>query len=629
MLRTCLVAALLLTAQFVSLAGSPEAGNKTAHWSFQPVRLPTVPSETSGWAKNPIDAFVLEQLRRHQLTPNKPVERSALIRRAFFDLIGLPPTPEDAAAFVADRSPDAFARLVDRLLASDHYGERWGRHWLDLARYADTSGDGADDPIPEAHLYRDYVIDAFNQDLPYDEFIIEQIAGDLLAKADPSRRRRERIIATGYVALARRFNNSPYSDMHLVIENNLSTIGKGMLGLTLGCARCHDHKFDPISTRDYYGLYGYFAGTQYPHAGTEHERHRKNFVPLPGGGLAYAVMDKTNLSEIRDARIQIKGNPANPGEVARRGFLRALDPHDASIPAGESGRFELARWIASTNNPLTARVMVNRIWQFHFGQGLVASSSDFGKQGAQPSHPELLDWLASEFMRSGWSIKQLHRLIMLSATYQLSADASDENVRIDPGDQWHWRYPRHRLEAEPMRDAILFVSGRLREGNPGAPPFPKPNAKGEYPYTQHTPFLQDYDHEFRTVYLPSRRLGKHPYLESFNGADPNECTANREASTVPLQALFWMNSKFVRDNSRAAAERLIRLRQDAGQRIDLAYLLAFSRPPKAQEKAEALKYFGDYGKNLAGNVGSSEREQRAWTSFCRVLFASNEFIYLD
>ena len=598
-------------------------------WAFKPVSAIELPSNWVDQAGTEIDYFILAELDKRGIEPNGPADRRALLRRAYFDLIGLPPTPEQVEAFLGDDSPQAFAKVVDALLASPHYGERWGRHWLDLARYGDTSGDAADTPIPEARLYRDYVIDAFNQDMPYDQFITEQIAGDLWAKEEAHHRLRERIIATGFVALARRFGNRAYDDMHLIIDNTLTTIGKGMLGLNLSCARCHDHKFDPVSIEDYYGLYGYFSSTQYPHAGTEHGRERKNFVTLPEGDIAYAVIDKKGAKGIGDSPLLNRGNPKDPGDKIPRGFLARIDPKNAQIPAGQSGRLQLARWIASPENPLTTRVMVNRIWQYHFSKGLVATSSDFGNQGKPPTHPELLDWLADRFVKGGWSIKAMHRLIMASEAYQRSSKMSPEKMQMDPSNDGLWRYPRHRLQAEPIRDAILYVSGRLKMGNPGRHAFPEPDEKNSYPFTQSRPFFQDYDHEYRSVYLPSRRLGKRPYMATFDGPDTNECTGIRRISTVPLQSLYWMNSDFIQENSQSMAQRLLAACQEAGDRISLAYQLALSRPPTETEKGELTRYLHDYREELDGNLDPKERELRTWTSLCHILMASNEFIYID
>ncbi len=599
-------------------------------WAFEPVSAVELPAETVDSAGSEIDYFILAGLQKRGVEPNGPADRSVLIRRAYFDLIGLPPTPKQVEAFLADDSPEAFANVVDELLASPHYGERWGRHWLDLARYGDTSGDGADTPIPEARLYRDYVIDAFNRDMPYDQFITEQIAGDLWAKEEGGNRLRQRIIATGYVALARRFGNRAYDDLHLVIDNTLTTIGKGMLGLNLSCARCHDHKFDPISIEDYYGLYGYFSSTQYPHPGTEHGRERKNFVDLPEEGeIAYAVFDKMGEKGTGDSPLLRRGNPKDPGEKIPRGFLQRIEPKKAEIPAGQSGRLQLARWIASPENPLTARVMANRIWQFHFSKGLVPTSNDFGNQGKPPTHPQLLDWLAHRFIEENWSIKAMHRLIMASSAYQRSSAMQEDKMRRDPSNEGIWRYPRHRLQAEPIRDAILYVSGRLQKGNPGRHAFPEPDKNNEYPFTQSRPFFEDYDHEYRSVYLPSRRLGKRPFMATFDGPDTNECTGNRRISTVPLQSLFWMNSDFIRNNARSMAQRLLAAGNDTADRLSMAYLLTLSRPPTEMEQADFANYLQDYREQLDHTPDSRERDLRAWASISQILLASNEFCFIE
>jgi len=621
------IAVALLGFVGVASPASPETAG-TRHWAFEPVRV-VQPSADTSWSGHPVDRFILAGLKQRGLKPNPPAEKSVLIRRAYFDLIGLPPTPEQVRAFVNDPSPKAFERVIEELLASPHYGERWGRHWLDAARYADTSGDGADAPVPEAHLYRDYVIAAFNGDMAYDRFIVEQIAGDLLAKREPGVRERERAIATGFIAVTRRFDNSEYGQMHMVIDNTLNTIGKGMLGTSIGCARCHDHKFDPIPTRDYYGLAGYFSSTQYPHAGTEQGRARKNFVPLPGGGVAWAVTDKKSAADIKDAPVLLKGDPRSQGDVVPRGFLSALGPTAPEIPDGESGRLQFAQWIASAQNPLTTRVVANRIWHHHFGRGIVETVDTFGKQGKTPTHPALLDWLAGEFVRRGWSFKEMHRLILTSRAWQQSSATTAAKMKADPANESYWRYSRRRLDAEAMRDAALFVSGRLKTGSPGAHPFPKPNEKNEYPYTQHRPFLQDYDHEHRTLYLSSRRLGRNPFMELFDGPDPNECTGRRGVSTVPLQALFWMNSDFARDNARSFADRLISASPKPEERITLACHLAYARPPTAEEKRDLAAFALEQAQRLGSTIEPAGKDRRAWTSVCQLLLASNEFVYLD
>jgi hypothetical protein len=344
----------------------------------------------------------------------------------------------------------------------------------------------------------------------------------------------------------------------------------------------------------------------------------------------------------------MKGDPKTTGDKAPRAFLSVLNKSAPQIPAGESGRLQLAQWIASADNPLTTRVVANRIWMHHFGKGIVETADTFGQQGRPPTHPELLDWLAGEFVRRGWSFKEMHRLILTSATWQQSSDyalrftdyadvkrndvkrkeSGPDAMALDSENKLYWRFPRHRLDAESMRDAALFVSGRLKTGNPGAHPFPKPNEKNEYPYTQHRPFLADSSHEYRSVYLPSRRLGKHPYMELFDGPNPNECNARRPVSTVPLQALFWMNSDFIRDNARSLAARVIAAGGQPEERIRHAIQLAYNRPPTKDELSDLTSYTKDYAKSM-GERDPAERELRIWTSVCRLLLSANEFVYLD
>ncbi|HJT77909.1 MAG TPA: PSD1 and planctomycete cytochrome C domain-containing protein, partial [Gemmataceae bacterium] len=690
------------------------------HWAFLPVKDVTPPPDPSGWSANPIDRFVLAKLRAQGLRPVAPADRRTLIRRVTFDLIGLPPTPAEVDAFLADDAPDAYPRLVERLLASPQYGERWGRHWMDVVRYADTAGDNADYPVPEARLYRDYIIDSFNADKPYDQFVREQLAGDILAKSGPRDRYAERVIATGFLALSRRYATGPYELWHLTLEDTIDTTGRAFLGLTLRCARCHDHKFDPIPKEDYYALYGVFASTQFPWAGAEElasmKRPRQHFAALvppnqaaprlqdyaariahlqaemkrldtsgvlaqrradldgqiaslahrprdarteaegaalrkerdqvqgqiqatlnrlqgeltqlqrPGApaGLpvAYAVQEGTPV----DAYVQIRGEVDQHGPVVKRGVPGFLGGERPAIPAGSSGRLELARWIASKDNPLTARVMVNRVWQHHFGRGLVATPSDFGTRGEPPTHPELLDWLAARFVESGWSVKALHRLILLSRTYQLSSADDDADLARDPGNRLCWRHDRRRLDAEAIRDAILRVSGTLDASRPGRHPFPPMTSWG---WTQHNPFKEVYPSNHRSVYLMTQRFQRHPYLGLFDGPDTNTSTAERTSSTVPQQALFLMNSAWMRDKSEAFARRLLAVKEPR-RRVELLHRLAWSRRPRPEEVEKGLWYVAAYERGLTeAGVPAGRRELEAWASYCRVLLCANEFVYLD
>jgi hypothetical protein len=669
------------------------------HWAFAPVGRVVPPTEASGAAANPIDRFILGKLHEHGLRPVPPADRRTLLRRVYFDLLGLPPSPEEMADFLADPAPDAWEKVVERLLASPHYGERWGRHWMDVARYADTAGDNADYPVPEARLYRDYIIDAFNADMPYDQFVREQLAGDLLARTGPRERYAAQVIATGFLALSRRYATAPYELWPLTLEDAIDTTGRAFLGLTLRCARCHDHKFDPVTKEDYYALYGIFASTQFPWAGGEElasmKRPREHFQPvLPPDEAAprqeahrekrNALQDeincleaeradlesarqqgnspkldpqlrenKTRLDQLRgdlvnldksslpgdlpgayavqdgkaeDAYVQNRGDLGQRGPTVKRGVPKFLG-HAISIPTGESGRLQLARWLTRPDHPLTARVMVNRIWQHHFGKGLVTTPSNFGLRGEPPTHPDLLDWLAGRFAVSGWSVKAMHRLILSSRTYQLSSDPDPANAALDPGNRWYWRFDRRRLDAESIRDAMLAVSGNLDRRRPGTHPFP-PMEK--WTWTQHAPFKDIYPSQHRSVYLMTQRFQRHPYLALFDGPDTNTTTDQRTTSTVPQQALFLWNNPWVKEQAEGLARRLIAATGDGQRRVELAHAWAWQRPAGDVEAARALLYIEEYGRELSVLHAPPDRNaQEAWTSYARILLAANEFVYID
>ncbi len=691
---------------------------KPSPWSFTPpVRHDPPTVKMTGWGRTPIDAFVLKRQEEAGLGPQKKADRRSLIRRATLDLWGLPPTPDAVRDFVKDESPDAWPVLIDRLLNDPAYGQRWGRYWLDVARYADTSGDGTDMPIPEAAFYRDYVIQAFNDDFPYDEFLREQIAGDRLFLDDPKTRPRERLIATTFVGLSRRYGVGVVKQRPLVIDNTLETISKSMLGLGLQCARCHDHKFDPISIDDYYSFYGYFDNTRYPHPGSEKGKTKFNMLPLVDSAEdfrtyrkfaaeqlslseqlddlgkkgkrpiqlikkmktlekelkvlnkqtpintaalqkkkqaivktrtllkdatalrdhydtvkktlqktphAYGVAD--TLSDTKDSPLFIGGDSKKWGPRIQRAFIGELDSSKPIIPEGQSGRLQLANWIASADNPLTARVMVNRIWQHHFGTGIVRTPNVFGNQGTPPSHPQLLDWLATEFVAQKWSIKSMHRIIMRSSTYQLSNHASEQKLNVDPDNRLLWRYSTQRLDAEAIRDSILAVSGRLNYADPVPHPFPKDAPSS---YTQHHPFTDNYDHQGRSVYLLTRRLGTHPFLALFDPPDTNNSTGRRGSSTVPQQALFAMNSEFMSKSAHAFAGRVTRSTEDRASRIAFAYQLAFQRDASPDEEAQVGLYLDRYQEQLTPGTSNPQGLRQAWTSVSRAILGSSEFIYLN
>ena len=657
-------------------------------WSFRPLTAPPVPSVTQKrWLANDVDCFILARLEKGNLKPAADAEKRVIIRRATFDLIGLPPTPEEVAAFLADKSSKAFAKVVERLLASPHYGERWGRYWLDVVRYADSAGDNSDFPIPQMHRYRDWVIRAFNRDLPYDQFVREQIAGDLLP-GENNEQTLERIVATGYIANARRFG-SRVDDypQHLTIEDTIDNLGRTFLGLTINCARCHDHKFDPITAADYYALYGIFHSTRYPWPGIELEQQQRDLVPLVAPAklaeaeaarkahgtevkqlekvvqrlkdsmketpteekksvevkikeaeqavkewksrplpfeLAYAVAES---KKVENVALQQKGDPAKPGQIVPRRFLTVLNGAEILATDKSSGRHQLAESIVARDNPLTARVMANRIWLHHFGKGLVPTPNDFGKQGRPPTHPELLDWLAVKFIASGWSVKEMHRVIMLSHTYQIASARSEDAVTRDVNNELISSFPRQRLDAEAIRDTLLALGGSLDTTPAGSHPFPP---QTEWKFTQHNPFKAVYDSQRRSVYLMTQRIQRHPYLAIFDGADPATSTPVRTTSTTPLQALFLLNDKFVHDQSESFAARLVKEARDDTPRLQRAYQLALARPPAPAELGSGREFLASVRKRLcADGMAADQIEPESWRAMARVIFRLNEFVYVD
>ncbi|HJT79434.1 MAG TPA: PSD1 and planctomycete cytochrome C domain-containing protein, partial [Gemmataceae bacterium] len=548
-----------------------------AFWSFRPVADPPLPPvRDAAWPKQPLDRFVLARLEAAGLHPAPPADRRTLIRRAAFDLTGLPPTPEEVEAFVNDPAPGAFARVVDRLLDSPHYGERWARHWLDVARYGEDQAHTFQARLyPDGFRYRDWLIRAFNADLPYDRFLKEQIAADLLDEPD----RLGRLPALGFFALGPVYYGDPKKLDQL--DDRIDTLARGVLGLTVACARCHDHKFDPISQRDYYALAGIFASTEYaevplvPPAAVEEAKRRqtkdqkKRGLP-PGIPFVHALADAPKPVVMR---VHFRGSPDNLGDEAPHRFLAILGGEGHPFTHG-SGRLELAEAVASPANPLTARVMVNRVWQHHFGRGLVRTTSNFGALGERPSHPQLLDYLATRFVRSGWSLKALHREILLSATYQQSSRYDARAYEADPDNRLLWRMSRRRLEVEAWRDAMLAVSGRLDAtlGGPSADLAAPGNRR-------------------RTVYGAVSRHELNGLLRLFDFPDPNITSGERAVTTVPLQQLFVLNSEFMAQNAKALAARLAAgpERDDVG-RIRRAFLLLYGRPVTDEELRLGLAF---------------------------------------
>jgi mono/diheme cytochrome c family protein len=761
-----------------------------AFWSFQPVADPPPPAvKDEKWAKGPIDRFILAKLEEKGLHPVAPAGKRALIRRATFDLTGLPPTSEEIDAFLADDSPDAFAKVVERLLTSPHYGERWGRHWLDVARYGEDQAHTFQARVfPNGYRYRDWVVKAFNDDMPYHRFVTLQIAGDLVKEGDPT----ERLPALGYFATGPHYYSDGGAGEVAELDDRVDTLTRGFLGLTAACARCHDHKYDPIPTKDYYSLAGIFRSSRYveqplgpPEVVERYNeaqdrvrrqdakikqfldeqavvlaekqsgeaarymtaawklQNKRKTTPnltvaevakqdkltevvldrwvtylsakasetrpsLAGWRQALAELDaskdlsadadalakveaaarayqdelqaalrerdeltqrkealekdkaawlkeifspqqgvfrvdakqvegrlsatsKAALKDLRteldgfkksvanvplvhtltdgsvaDMRIYVRGDRFKEGDVAPRRFLRVLAGDDAPPFTEGSGRLELARAIASKDNPLTARVMVNRIWQHHFGRGLVATSSNFGKLGQRPTHPELLDHLATQFVSSGWSVKAMHRAIMLSATYQSSCDRDERAEQVDPGNQLLWRMSRQRLDVESWRDALLAASGTLDPTVGG--PSQDLNATGNHR---------------RTLYGAVSRHNLNNLLRLFDFPDPNITSESRPITTVALQQLFVLNSDFMVEQARALAKRLESADPEDAGRIRKAYPLLYGRLATEREVQLGLEFL------TAPEDDSSKAVLSRWEQYAQVLLGANEFIYVD
>lgn len=913
------------------LAGS--ANGVESHWAFEPIREPDLPQVSNvNWAQNPIDLFILSRQEAAGFQSSSKVSKTTLIRRATFDLTGLPPSAKEVELFLNDKSPDAWSRLIQRLLDSQSYGERWGRHWLDVVRYADTAGETADYPSPAAWRYRNYVIDSFNSDKPYNQFIREQIAGDILASGEDESSYAESVTATGFLAISRRFGFDSENYHHLTIQDTLDTVGQSILGLTIGCARCHDHKFDPISAKDYYALYGIFESSNYSFPGSEqkskvrslaplippdraqsewthyrakvadltrriqeqkqsapgallrsladldgdfelqapaaggsrgvlvapwvysgnieisggaqspykniyptgrigahipaqtsaysisqaiHDFHIPNVtnqlylsidfrigslpdldlahadsksgtanqpehqlilsnanfkqqgvevclapgklrligangkessaainpnewyqlqlrvdfnsglvdgavsstsgkqilcsVPAPSGSLrelnefrvqsshesnglqlpalsvdhlsmqgkpfgpvstepnhdlamwegseffsslnepspsveamqselrrllndgpfkmAYGVMEGSP----RDSRVQMRGEPDQLGETVPRRWIEVLGGQPVSNPQTSSGRSDLAEWLTAPSNPLTPRVIVNRVWSYHFDQGLVKTPNDFGIRGEAPTHPELLEHLSVYFMENGWSIKALHRYIMSSATYQLASAPPESNNKnasaMTPNDDLYLRRQRRRLDAEEIRDAILAVTGELDRVPGKEHPFPDPIHWG---YSQHGPFSAVYDHNKRSVYLMSQRIKRHPFLALFDGSDPNASTAQRTETIVPTQSLYFLNDPFVHACADAWAKRLQDQYSTQCNQITQAWSEANGTPPSSEEISSSESFLQLYASQLKSTgVANEDANRQSLAALLRTLFAGNPFLYID
>ena len=699
-----------------------------AWWSFRPVSRPEVPSHGDGWARGPLDRFIARAHAERGLRPVAEASRRAWIRRATYDLHGLPPTPEQVEAFVGDGSPDAFEKVVERLLQSERYGERWGRYWLDWVRYADSGGFETDIYFPDAWRYRDYVIKSFNDDKPFDRFVREQVAADQIWPDDielrssydiPEEKQRhlEARIGTGLYTVGTVYHEAALNGHQLRYEwlvDSVDVTGDAFLGLTVRCARCHDHKFDPISQRDYHRMMALFEGSEikripvvhkmsefgyysaypkqlkvfeYQQALKSLESRARNrlideiaagfdaeivaayrtpkpkrtvsqqvkaavleralteagLLENPGGysaDLPYTPEErdrrKTLVAELGEAaagarfelpsatvlgpaevnypvRMTDRGDWRPAGEMVSPGVPATLG--EVAVESGKGRREALAEWLADPAHPLVARVMVNRVWQGHFGRGIVGTPNNFGRQGDLPSHPELLDWLASEFVERGWSIKEMHRLMMLSSTYRLASDSEPSSAAKDPENRFLWRMNRRRLDAESLRDAVLAVSGTLNlkmGGRPVMPPLSEEERLGMWDQSDWPESMDPTEHGRRSVYIFSKRQFPYPMFKTFDAPDPATSCGRRAVTTVAPQALTLLNSEFMLDSARALAKRLSGPEEPAAK-VRLAWQLALSRPPDPEETENAVE--------MLAQAGTEE--------FSLMLLNLNEFVYLD
>ncbi|MSU64886.1 MAG: DUF1553 domain-containing protein [Opitutus sp.] len=683
-----------------------------AHWSFQLVKKPAVPAvQNAAWPQNPVDNFVLAKLEANGMAPNASADRMTLIRRVTFDLIGLPPSVSDVQAFLDEKSPDAYAKVVDRLLASPFYGEHWGRYWLDVARFSDTKGDAPkqdDVRYPHAWTYRDWVIGALNADIPYNQFIFEQLAGDRLQAVAAKKAKdkgqpppnRQGLAALGFLTLGNTFDGRRDD----IIADQIDVTCKAFLGLTVSCARCHDHKFDPIPTKDYYSLYGVFANSQQPatlptflaapektpeylsylaksaELTKREEAIKAELLALRRAGRGKP--DPTKRRELirkerelqreigdlesndpgtppranalydvplsRDYPVLLRGEVANKGDSVPRRFLEILSPDPKKRPEWHngSGRVELATAIVDPRNPLTARVLVNRLWQQHWGEGFVSTPDDLGNMSAPPSNPELLDWLAATFVADGWSQKKLHRMIVLSAAYQQSARTNPEYAERDPNNKLLWRYNLRRLDFEQMHDALLAITGELDPTMGGKP----------------VPISSEGFARRRAIYTVIDRRNLPELLTQFDFPSPDVESGRRYETIVPQQALFLMNSPMVVEAARKLVDHagFAALKSDEA-RVKALYITIYQRLPTAQEvalgaryvkanpagtaiqtidslppaarearitvrKAKQLKNQGKFS-NQVGGVYDTAIPPDAWTKLAHALFQSNEAMF--
>lgn len=683
-------------------------------WSFQKPKKTAPPAVASeDWSRTAVDRFVKAKLNASSMKPSSTAEPATLLRRLHFDLIGLPPQPSDVARFQTAwkrNTQQAIQAEVDRLLESRHFGERWGRHWLDVARYAESNGKQSNQSFPFAWKYRDFVIDSFNDDMPFDRFVQQQVAGDLLP-ATTNAARQEGIIATGYLAIGPKdLREKSFRQFSMdVVDEQIDATTQGVLGLTVACARCHDHKSDPIPTADYYALAGVFLSSQthYGTFGGGKGRNASDLIALPVSGSSGERLSRKEIaatkkrleeieSQLRDfrnnkrarmedreapstepetgktrkrrspkgarseqselqaklesldirgvikefgmgmqdrdvpvnANILIRGEVDSPAQQVPRGFPQVLNHKTYRIHNERSGRLELAQWLTSKQNPLTARVLVNRVWDKLFGRGLVSTTNNFGTTGMAPSHPELLDHLAVQFMDDGWSVKSLIRRLVLTRTYQASSDFDTANYAHDPDNKLLWRATPRRLDAEAIRDAMLTVTGQL---NTTRPTGSRVNDAGDVELgRKSSPNLMIDLPPVRSVYLPAVRNGMPDLIQLFDGADPDIVTGHRDVSNAAGQALYLMNNPFVLDQADAFAKQLQQESGGVTDQVRLAFLKAFGRPPTDTEIQNTARFYKRFVP--AAMKESGNRQQAEWmflTSVCQGLLSSAEFRFLN
>lgn len=681
-----------------------EEGRK--FWAFQtPVKSELPPVKNTAWPRFDIDRYVLAKIEEKGLQPVADAHKLDLLRRVSFDLTGLPPSPDAIQAYIKDTSPDAFAHVVDNLLASERFGEYWGRHWLDVARYAESSGKDVNLPYPFAWRYRDWVIEAMNTDMPYNEFIRQQIAGDLLPYKDVVDQSKK-IVATGFLAIGSKPHNerNPRQFALEVADEQIDTLSQAFLGITVACARCHDHKFDPIPQKDYYALAGILLSSEtlYGTSNAVQNNHPADLIDLgkesglPAGfeGISaskradiarqLANLEEAKTDRTREAmearrsgkeadvfkllalrqqtgdlkgeinRYDEQGNPkilamgvydrrypvnspvygrgeaTQPGETVPRGFVQVMFKQEAPKVTKGSGRLELATWIASEENPQTARVMVNRMWRWLFGRGIVGTVDNFGAMGERPTHPELLNYLAVRFMENGWDIKKMVREIVMSRTYQLATQHAPQNFAVDPDNTLFWRMSTRSVDAESLRDAMLALSGKLdlypQEGSPVCRV-----GEGREGLFNLLKVTQQPNYN-RSIYLPIVRDQVPEVLALFDFANPSLVSGDRDNTNVPSQSLYLLNNAQVQALSDGFARRVYDSAKDNPGRITNAYWIAFGRPPTPQESQATRTFFSEYAQDAAkakNTKNGADVSMYAWSAFCQALMASAEFRYIN